>query len=66
MKSNNRRKRFLNSRKYDDGNRKKSIENYTFCVESNKEALDFEIALDFLLNHTKKTYSHRNYISESL
>ena len=46
--------------------KKKSIENYVFCVGSYKQAANFETINQFILNHIKKTRAHRNNISKSL
>ena len=46
--------------------KKKTIEDYYFYVGSNKQASDFEITSEFVINHIKKTFERGNDVSESL
>ncbi len=46
--------------------KKKTIEDYYFYVGSNKQASDYEIAAEYIINHIKKTYDGCNDIAETL
>ena len=45
---------------------KKSVEDYFFYVGSNKQATDYELTSEFVLNHIKKTFDQGNDIAEAL
>ena len=45
---------------------KKTIEDYFFYVGSSKQASDYEIPAEFVLNHIKKTFDRGNDIAEAL
>ena len=45
--------------------KKKNLEDYAFYIGT-KQASDFEVTLEYVLNHIKKTYEYGNDISESL
>ena len=45
---------------------KKTIEYYIFYIGSNKQASDYEVTVEFILNHIKMTYQDGNDIAESL
>ena len=45
--------------------KKKTIEDYYFYVGSNKQASNFEITSEFVINHIKKTFERGNDVSES-
>ena len=46
-------------------NKKKTLEDHYFYVGLSKQASDFEITYEFLLNHTKRVYARGNDISET-
>jgi hypothetical protein len=45
---------------------KKTVEDYYFYVGSSKQASDYEITADFVVNHIKKTFDRGNDIAEAL
>ena len=45
---------------------KKTVEDYFFYVGSSKQASDYEITAEFVVNHIKKTFDRGNDISEAL
>ena len=45
---------------------KKTVEEYFFYVGSSKQASDYEITAEFVVNHVKKTFDRGNDISEAL
>ena len=45
---------------------KKTVEDYFFYVGSSKQASDYEITADFVVNHIKKTFDRGNDIAEAL
>ena len=45
---------------------KKKLEDYYFSVGSSKQAIDFDAAYKFILNHIKKTHTRGNDIAEAL
>ena len=46
--------------------KKKTIEDYVFYIGSNRQASDYEITVEFILNYIKMTYQDGNDIAESL
>ena len=46
--------------------KKKTIEDYFFYVGSSKQASDYEITAEFVINHIKMTFDRGNDIAESL
>jgi hypothetical protein len=45
---------------------KKTVEEYFFYVGSSKQASDYEITAEFVVNHIKKTFDRGNDIAEAL
>jgi hypothetical protein len=45
---------------------KKTVEDYHFYIGSSKQASDYEITAEFVVNHIKKTFDRGNNISEAL
>ena len=45
---------------------KKTIEDFSFYVGSSKQASDYEITEEFVVNHIKKTFDRGNDIAETL
>jgi hypothetical protein len=45
---------------------KKTVEDYFFYVASSKQASDYEITAEFIVNHIKKKFDRGNDISEAL
>jgi hypothetical protein len=45
---------------------KKTVEDYFFYVGSSKQASDYEITAEFVVNHIKKTFDHGNDIAEAI
>ena len=45
---------------------KKTVEDYFFYVGSSKQASDYEITAEFVVNHIKKTFDRGNDIAEAL
>ncbi len=45
---------------------KKTVEDYFFYVGSSKQASDYEITAEFVVNHVKKTFDRGNDIAEAL
>ncbi len=45
---------------------KKTVEDYFFYVGSSKQASDYEITNEFVVNHIKKTFDRGNDVSEAL
>ena len=46
--------------------KKKTIEDYVFYIGSNKQASDYEVTVEFILNHFKMTCQDSNDIAESI
>ena len=46
--------------------KKKTIEDYYFYVGSSRQASDYEITAEYVINYIKKTFDRRNDISEDL
>jgi hypothetical protein len=44
----------------------KTVEDYFFYVGSNKQASDYEITAEFVINHIKKTFERGNNVAEAL
>ena len=42
------------------------IDNYYFYIGSSKQALDYEMTVDFFINHIKMTYNKGNNFAKSL
>ena len=45
---------------------KKTIEDYWFYVGSSKQASDYELTAEFIINHIKKTFDRGNDIAEAI
>jgi hypothetical protein len=45
---------------------KKTVEDYFFYVGSSKQASDYEITNEFVVNHIKKTFHCDNDVAEAL
>jgi hypothetical protein len=45
---------------------KKTVEDYVFYVGSSKQASDYEMTAEFVVNHIKKTFDRGNDIAEAL
>jgi hypothetical protein len=45
---------------------KKTVEDYFFYVGSSKQASDYEITAEFVVNHIKKTFDRGNDIAEAI
>jgi hypothetical protein len=45
---------------------KKTVEDYFFYVGSSKQASDYEIRAEFVVNHIKKTFDRGNDIAEAI
>jgi hypothetical protein len=45
---------------------KKTVEDYLFYVGSSKQASDYEITAEFVVNHVKKTFDRGNDIVEAI
>eukprot|EP00957_Ditylum_brightwellii_P132194 10079828-Ditylum_brightwellii.AAC.1 len=46
--------------------KKKGIKDYTSYVERSKQASDYKITLEFVINHIKKTFTRGNDVAEAL
>jgi hypothetical protein len=46
--------------------KKKSIDNYYFYIESTKQASNYKIMAEFVVNHVKSTFDWGNKISKLL
>ena len=46
--------------------KKKSLEDYYFYVGSSKQASDYEVTANFVINHIKKTYEYGKDIGDAL
>ena len=66
MKKNFTKGQFRSNDANKNAKKKKSIEDYYFYVGSAKQASDYEVTAEFVLNHIKKTFDHGNDIAESL
>ena len=55
-----------NNRDHKSLNKKKMLEDYYFYVGSVKQASNYELAADFIINHIKKEYDRGRDIAESL
>ena len=51
--------------KKDTVKKKKTIEDYFFYVGSSKQASDYEVTADFVINHIKKTFEYGQDISDA-
>ena len=49
-----------------DKKKKTQLEDYFFYVGSTKQASDYEVTANFVINHIKKTYDYGFDISEAL
>jgi hypothetical protein len=49
-----------------EAKKKKTIEDYFFYVGSSKQASDFEMTSEFLVNYVKKTFDRGNDVAEAL
>ena len=47
-------------------NRTKTITDYNYYVGSTQQASDYNITIEFIINHTEKTYDQGNDIGTSL
>jgi hypothetical protein len=45
---------------------KKTVEDYFFYIGSSKQASDYEITAEFVVNHIKKTFDRGNDIAEAI
>jgi hypothetical protein len=45
---------------------KKTIEDYSFYIGSSKQASDYEVTAEFVINHIKKTFDYGKDIAEAL
>ena len=45
---------------------KKSLTNYTFYLGSAKQASNYKTAMDFIINHMKKTYKYGSNIAVAI
>jgi len=50
----------------ENNKKKKSLEDHYFYVGSSKQASDFEVTYEFLINYIKRTYIRGNDIAEAL
>jgi hypothetical protein len=64
--NNNGRGNLNNNKDFKATNKKKTLEEYYFYVGSAKQALNYESAADFIINHIKKDYERGRDIAESL
>ena len=64
VKSSNKKSNNNNNKK--SSFKKKTIEDYAFYIGSNKQASDYEVTVEFILNHIKMTHQDGNDIAESL
>ena len=55
-----------NFKKNNNHVRKRGIEDYSFYVGTSKQASDFEISSEFIINYIKRTFERGNDIAESL
>ena len=46
--------------------KKKTLEDYYFYVGSSKQASDYEVTANFVINHIKKTYDYGKDIGDAL
>ena len=58
--------RGFTSRKQQKSNYKKTLDDYCFYLGSSKQAADYELTLEYLMNYIKKTYDHGDDIVEAL
>ena len=71
-RTNNRRAgrgrggRFNNRSNGNGTKKKKTLEDHCFYVGSKKQASDFEVTYEFLVNYIKRTYDRGNDIAEAL
>ena len=47
-------------------NKNKSLEYYEHCLDSSKQALDFEVTTKFIINHIQETFDSGKDIAEAL
>jgi hypothetical protein len=45
---------------------KKTIDDYSFYIGSSKQASDYEVTAEFVINHIKKTFDYGKDIAEAL
>ena len=55
-----------NFKKKNNHLRKKGIEDYSFYIGASKQASNFEITSEFIINYIKQTFDRGNDITESL
>lgn len=55
-----------NSQQKPAQNKKKTLEDYVFYVGSSKQASDYEVAVEYIINHVKLTFDRGNDIAETL
>ena len=60
----NNRSKNIRSNKF--SGRKKTIDDYMFYVGTTKQASDYELSAEFIINYIKRTFMQGNDISESL
>ena len=46
--------------------KKKGIDEYNFYIGTSKQASDYEVTSEFIINYIKRTFQHGNDIAESL
>ena len=56
-----------NQKNFQKGNKsKKGINDYQFYIRTNKQAAEYEIAAEFIINFIKRTFDRGNNIAETL
>ena len=55
-----------NNEKVTGDKKKKTLTDYTFYLGSAKQASDYEITVEYVINHIKKTYEFGNDIGTAL
>ena len=66
-KANRHANKHGNKNFYEGQNRRnRSIEDYIFYLGTNKQASDYEVSSEFILNYIKRTFERGNNIAESL
>ena len=72
MNNNNNRDKRLQNRgfnknfKKSNNVRRKNIDDYSFYVGTSKQASDFKISSEFIINYIKRTFERGNDIAKSL
>ena len=67
MAMRNRRNKNANRNfKKSHTSKRKGIEDYTFYIGTTKQASDYEVTCEFIINYIKRTFQHGNDIAESL